>query len=383
MLAWITISCLIGAVIGGFTNLIAIRMLFRPYKPWRLGTWKLPFTPGLIPKRQPELATQIGQLVTTHLLTNEGIKGALEERLKQRIRAIVLKKVEQGANSDKSVQDIAEYCLTPVQWEAFVVLVDNRSKDAITNLLKNTLNNNEFREKSWSEWFSLHIPSEWESTVKVKLIEMLHQGMISFVNSGGLKQPLQGLIAQVTGGGQGMFGKLAAMFVDEEKISTMVEPQLIQYLEKEEVKNQLKVFIDSEWEKLKQEKIGVTLDRANVIDPLIRVMEQILVRTSITGAVWKTPIKNILSPLIVTIAPVLEDILQRGWEALLNQLEKALEVMQLDQVVKSQVMSFPLPKLEQIIIGVAGKELKMITLLGAVLGGVIGIVQGLIYYLFV
>ncbi|MEX2104264.1 MAG: DUF445 family protein, partial [Bacilli bacterium] len=339
MLAWIAISCLIGAVIGGFTNLIAIRMLFRPYKPWRLGSWKLPFTPGLIPKRQPELANQIGQLVTTHLLTNEGIKGALEERLKQRIREIVLKKVEQGANSDKSVQDIAECWLTPVQWDAFVVLVDNRSKDAITNLLKNILNNNEFREKSWSEWFSLHIPSEWESTVKVKLIEMLQQGMIAFVNSGGLKQPLQGLITQVTGGGQGMFGKLAAMFVDEEKISTMVEPQLIQYLEKEEIKNQLMVFIDSEWEKLKQEKIGVTLDRANVFDSLTRVMEQILVKTSVTGVVWKTPIKNILSPLIVTIAPVLEDILQRGWEALLNQLEKALEVMQLDQVVKSQVMS--------------------------------------------
>ena len=43
---------LIGAVIGGVTNDIAIRMLFRPYAPWRVLGWRLPLTPGLIPRER-------------------------------------------------------------------------------------------------------------------------------------------------------------------------------------------------------------------------------------------------------------------------------------------------------------------------------------------
>ena len=47
---------IIGAIIGYFTNYIAVKMLFRPYYPKRIGKWQLPFTPGIIPKRQKALA---------------------------------------------------------------------------------------------------------------------------------------------------------------------------------------------------------------------------------------------------------------------------------------------------------------------------------------
>lgn len=63
----------VGAVIGGFTNLLAIRMLFRPYKPIHIFGKQLPLTPGLIPKRQDELAKQLGKLVVDHLITPESI----------------------------------------------------------------------------------------------------------------------------------------------------------------------------------------------------------------------------------------------------------------------------------------------------------------------
>ena len=42
----------IGAVIGAATNHLAIKMLFRPYKPYYLFGKQLPFTPGLIPKKK-------------------------------------------------------------------------------------------------------------------------------------------------------------------------------------------------------------------------------------------------------------------------------------------------------------------------------------------
>ena len=41
---------IIGAIIGGITNVIAIRMLFHPFKPYYIFKMRIPFTPGLIPK---------------------------------------------------------------------------------------------------------------------------------------------------------------------------------------------------------------------------------------------------------------------------------------------------------------------------------------------
>jgi uncharacterized membrane protein YheB (UPF0754 family) len=46
----------VGGVIGYFTNDIAIKMLFRPYRPWYVGKQRVPFTPGLIPSNQERLA---------------------------------------------------------------------------------------------------------------------------------------------------------------------------------------------------------------------------------------------------------------------------------------------------------------------------------------
>lgn len=67
----------IGAAIGAVTNHLAIQMLFRPYRPYYLFGKRVPFTPGLIPKRRDELAKQMGLMVTNHLLTPEGIKKRL------------------------------------------------------------------------------------------------------------------------------------------------------------------------------------------------------------------------------------------------------------------------------------------------------------------
>ncbi len=70
---------LVGAFIGYMTNHVAIRMLFRPLKPWRLFGLRLPLTPGVIPSKRHELAVNIGEMVGGHLLTSADIKRALRE----------------------------------------------------------------------------------------------------------------------------------------------------------------------------------------------------------------------------------------------------------------------------------------------------------------
>jgi len=60
-----------GAIIGFVTNVIAIRMLFRPLKEIRFLGVKLPFTPGILPKHRHKLAQSIGAMVERELLTPE------------------------------------------------------------------------------------------------------------------------------------------------------------------------------------------------------------------------------------------------------------------------------------------------------------------------
>ena len=64
----VILPILVGATIGYFTNFIAIKMMFRPRKEVRLGKWRVPFTPGIIPKNQARLARAVGDAVGGHLL---------------------------------------------------------------------------------------------------------------------------------------------------------------------------------------------------------------------------------------------------------------------------------------------------------------------------
>ncbi|MCB0345078.1 MAG: DUF445 family protein [Bdellovibrionales bacterium] len=61
----------VAAAIGWLTNYLAVKMLFRPYKPVRV----LGFTfVGVIPRRQADLADRIGQTVEEELISHEDVQ---------------------------------------------------------------------------------------------------------------------------------------------------------------------------------------------------------------------------------------------------------------------------------------------------------------------
>ena len=70
-------SILMGALIGYGTNTLAVEMLFRPYTPKYIAKWRLPFTPGLIPKEQSRIAESLGELIEKELFAPEIISEAL------------------------------------------------------------------------------------------------------------------------------------------------------------------------------------------------------------------------------------------------------------------------------------------------------------------
>ncbi len=74
----------LGAVIGYVTNYIAIRMLFRPLKPWHVFGLRVPLTPGIIPSKREELARSMGGVVGSHLLTSRDVGRALEKEVFRR-----------------------------------------------------------------------------------------------------------------------------------------------------------------------------------------------------------------------------------------------------------------------------------------------------------
>ncbi|KYH32262.1 DUF445 domain-containing protein [Neomoorella mulderi] len=83
---WILIP-LIGAFIGWLTNVVAIKMLFRPRRPVKIFCWTLQ---GLIPKRQAEIAANIAGVVDKNLLPlNEVLAHLNTPAVAGRITAIV------------------------------------------------------------------------------------------------------------------------------------------------------------------------------------------------------------------------------------------------------------------------------------------------------
>lgn len=77
-MASVLFSIFMGALIGFGTNALAVEMLFRPYAPKFVGKWRLPFTPGLIPKEQGRIAESLGELIEKELFAPEIISEALD-----------------------------------------------------------------------------------------------------------------------------------------------------------------------------------------------------------------------------------------------------------------------------------------------------------------
>lgn len=68
---------IIGAVIGWITNWVAVRMLFRPYRPVKVLGFDFQ---GVIPKRRAELARSIGQVVEKELISIDDLLAAVKSK---------------------------------------------------------------------------------------------------------------------------------------------------------------------------------------------------------------------------------------------------------------------------------------------------------------
>jgi uncharacterized membrane protein YheB (UPF0754 family) len=155
----IIIPVFVGAVIGYITNWLAIKMLFRPYREKKILGFKLPFTPGLIPKEKERIAKSVGDTVGIHLLTPEAIKQVLSNN---------------GTNEQVDLWLV----------EKFNSLKDK--EESIGELIEDENKLNEFVDKASDEMTSFIVNEIKEQELSKEIIEFLEQNIYDYIFEKGI-----------------------------------------------------------------------------------------------------------------------------------------------------------------------------------------------------
>ena len=81
--------------------MLAIRMLFRPYEAKYMFGRRLPFTPGVIPRRREEASVKMGEIVTRHLLTPDAFIEKIKSRETQNFIMLFIDRQIETIESEK------------------------------------------------------------------------------------------------------------------------------------------------------------------------------------------------------------------------------------------------------------------------------------------
>ncbi|MEC1413491.1 DUF445 domain-containing protein [Bacillus safensis] len=365
----------IGAVIGAATNHLAIKMLFRPYKPYYLFGKQLPFTPGLIPKRRDEVAKQVGVMVMEHLLTPEGIQRRFESsEAKQEILRTVHRYIDKGANMEITVFSLLEkfgFSQADVKADRWL---HQWSDQKLASLLET------YNEQTLSELLPVEVETKISSKIPDAADYILKRGIHYFESDEG-KARLGNMIDDFLKE-RGMLGSMVQMFLGNSSLIDRVHPEIIKFLRNAETKRFLADLLVQEWDKVKQFSLHELDEKWNVKELIFSVKNQLLSHFS-TKLILDKPVGTYVSAvaddLKTHFAPVLID---KGIEAASNALESLLAKLQFEDIIREQIELFPLEKMEELVVSISNKELKMITFLGGLLGGMIGAIQAVFVAIF-
>lgn len=368
----IIMMVVIGALIGGVTNFIAITMLFRPYRALYIGSWRLPFTPGLIPKRKKELAEQIGKIVMNHLLTADSLmKKINNEAFHHELLTWLQNEARSFLHSEKSLQELLSHKLQVDDVEEKITsiahnYVDEKLDQFIEQWSRRTIN----------EAFSNELLLKADSYIP-QIRQLILQKGIDYFSSEEGKTQLSHMIDRFLAG-KGKIGNMISMFLGNDRLVDKIQPELMKILQDKETEAIVEKLLQAEWEKLKEKKLGELISYVGK-DSIIEYVKSFIVQQLPIKKFVNDPIRNwalnyeekLLYHLLPRIITFIQEILG-------ERLTTILKKLNLEEVIKEQVNSFSVQRLEQIVLFIARRELKMITYLGALLGGMIGFVQGII-----
>lgn len=138
-MVWVKLLILafIGAVIGWTTNILAIKLIFRPLEPI-----EIPFAhfkiQGLIPKRKAEIARSIGEIVEKELISiEEIIDKFIQNENKSEIIFTIKRRVKKVA--EQKLPAFIPSSIKSMILDYIDDIIDKEAEIAITELIENMI----------------------------------------------------------------------------------------------------------------------------------------------------------------------------------------------------------------------------------------------------
>lgn len=131
----ILVLAVIGALIGWLTNIIAIKLMFRPLKPIKIIGFNIQ---GLIPKRREEIAKSIGKVIELELLSvKDIIDKFIEDEDFSQVKIIIFKKIQEVI--DDKLPSIIPSSFKKSIYNYLEEVINKEGDDIIKDLIDRTI----------------------------------------------------------------------------------------------------------------------------------------------------------------------------------------------------------------------------------------------------
>ncbi len=392
-----------GSIIGYFTNDIAIKMLFRPYKAIYIGKRKLPFTPGLIPSNQERLAQKVsdtimGSLLTPgelqklaqRLLATERIQGAILWLLKLALDQVRSDREQKTAKilanilHDLFSQSLPRLLKVLARKDDFLEAQTNQIFEQI--LLNFQLKDDQ--AKKFSDWLlGSVLPAD---TIRRAMIDFLSDRNIKVIDEG-FREKTSGtywVVANLFGLRNSLI-RLRSFCLDEPEISNARLEELTYSLQiRDRIKNWLRnlslqnlpVSTVRQLRKTVQEAVRnyIREEGGDVIVRLGDSVEWENLAALILKRLQSSPtVNDSLEIISQELALVLERYLEKDLEKLVTQ---AIPILSIDRVIIERISATTPEELEASVQGIVKNELQAIVNLGGVLGFIVGLLQTVLLF---
>jgi uncharacterized membrane protein YheB (UPF0754 family) len=391
---------IVGGIIGYFTNDIAIKMLFRPYRTYYIAGRRVPFTPGLIPSNQERLAKRISDAIMGSLLTPDELQNLARKLLQtERVQAGILWLLKlaieqiQGSNQQRAVKIIAN------------ILRDLLSQ-SLPRLLKVMARREDFLESQLNQIFDqvileLRLNQAQSELVADWLLEgvippnVIRQGIVDFLTDRNIRVIDEGFRERSTGtywvfanlvGLRSALTSLRTYCLDEKERSNVriaeltkalgLRDRLRELLQNFSLEN-LPVATVRQFRKTMRDSVRgyVQAKGADVVQGLSTSIDWENVANLLLNRLRNSEVfSSSLEPVSQELALVLERYLERDLENIVTQV---IPILSIDQVIINRVKATPAKELETAIQDIVNSELQAIVNLGGVLGVVIGLLQSI------
>ncbi|MDQ0351658.1 uncharacterized membrane protein YheB (UPF0754 family) [Alkalibacillus filiformis] len=361
----------IGAIIGGMTNFLAIKMLFKPYKALYIGKWKVPFTPGLIPKRQEELAEQLGSLVTNHLVTADAISDKLKDSsLQAQVTTMIHDRLKEYLKQDPQTIGLLQQFHEDLSVESIENTVKQKVHDGLTNLY----------DENQSRTLSDVLPDDLKESIDRQLplaAKYILQQVDDYINSregqNKLSESASSFLAT-----QGFLGSMVSSYLGEEGLVEKITPAINQFIRSNDTEETVETLLRAEWLKWQHKELSVIRERF-FDDTLEEKVSDYLLNHLNVEQYLNQPISKWYHQFEhEIISRVIPNAVELLFDQLAGKVKQIMETFNIAGMVQKEVNQFDVARLEKMVLEITKREFNMITYLGAVLGGTIGFVQGII-----